>query len=244
MTDTTTQPAADTGYAPARWAFDDEVTRVFDDMLARSIPQYEVMRQTVFETASSFAQSGTDIVDLGCSRGESLAALVDRFGAHNRFVGVEVSQPMLAACRERFKGYAAVGIVHIADFDLRNGYPPVRASVTQAVLTLIFLPIQHRLRVLRDIYRSTVPGGALLLVEKVLGATADIDEMMVKQYHALKHDNGYSWDDIERKRLALEGTQIPVTSDWNEDALHAAGFRQVDCIWRWQNFAAWVAIRD
>ena len=31
----------DTGYAPETWAFDEEVTRVFDDMLGRSIPNYE-----------------------------------------------------------------------------------------------------------------------------------------------------------------------------------------------------------
>jgi tRNA (cmo5U34)-methyltransferase len=239
----TATEVSDTGYAPERWGFDDEVTRVFGDMLARSIPQYEVMRQTVFEVATMFVKQHTDIVDLGCSRGESLAALVDRFGAANRFVGVEVSKPMLDACRERFKGYMSSGIVDIRDFDLRNGYPPVKASVTQAVLTLIFLPIQHRLRVVRDVYRHTAPGGAFLLVEKVLGATADIDEMMVARYHALKHDNGYSWDDIERKRLALEGVQIPVTAKWNEDVLKAAGFEQVDCIWRWMNFAAWIGVK-
>lgn len=234
----------DSGYAPERWAFDDEVTRVFDDMLARSIPQYEVMRRTVFETASEFVQPGTEIVDLGCSRGESLAALIDRFGAANRFVGVEVSKPMLEACRSRFQGYIANSIVDIRDFDLRTGYPAVKASVTQAILTLIFLPIQHRLRVVSDIYKHTRPGGAFIFVEKVLGATADIDSMMVRQYHALKHANGYSWEDIERKRLALEGTQIPVTAKWNEETLFSAGFRQVDCIWRWQNFAAWVAVRS
>lgn len=235
---------ADTGYAPERWAFDDEVTRVFSDMLERSIPQYDVMRQTVFESATAFVKQNTDIVDLGCSRGESLAALVDRFGARNRFVGVEVSKPMLDACRERFKGYLNSGIVDIRDFDLRSGYPPVKASVTQAVLTLIFLPIQHRLRVVRDVYRATIPGGVFILVEKVLGATADLDEHMVAQYHKLKYANGYSWEDIERKRLALEGVQIPVTAQWNEDALRAAGFRQVDCIWRWHNFAGWLAIKD
>jgi tRNA (cmo5U34)-methyltransferase len=159
-------------------------------------------------------------------------------------VGIEVSPPMLEACRSRFSGLIDCGVVDIKDFDLRSGYPPVKASVTQCVLTLIFVPIQHRLRILRDIYKSTLPGGALLVVEKILGATADIDDVMVRQYHDLKHDNGYSRDDIERKRLALEGVQIPVTAAWNEDSIKSAGFRQVDCVWRWMNFAGWLAIKD
>jgi tRNA (cmo5U34)-methyltransferase len=31
-----------------RWSFNDDVARAFDDMLARSIPQYQLMRQAVF----------------------------------------------------------------------------------------------------------------------------------------------------------------------------------------------------
>ena len=38
----------DTGYTPEQWAFDAEVSRVFDNMLSRSIPQYNVMRQACF----------------------------------------------------------------------------------------------------------------------------------------------------------------------------------------------------
>ena len=33
----------------ASWQFDGSVTDVFDNMLSRSIPQYEVMREAVFE---------------------------------------------------------------------------------------------------------------------------------------------------------------------------------------------------
>ena len=37
------------GHTPTgrRWEFDTSVTAVFDDMLRRSIPQYEVMRHVV-----------------------------------------------------------------------------------------------------------------------------------------------------------------------------------------------------
>lgn len=55
--------------------------------------------------------------------------------------------------------------------------------------------------------------------------------------------NGYSQEQIQRKRMALEGVQIPVTAAWNEDTLARAGFTEYDCVWRWGNFAGWVAIR-
>ena len=228
----------------AKWQFDGEVAACFDDMLARSIPQYEVMRQAVYDLACRYVQPGTDIVDLGCSRGEAMDRLVSKYGARNHFVGVEVSPPMLAACRERFAGMVIAGVVEIRELDLRSAYPPARASVTTCVLSLQFTPIEYRQRILRDIWRTTLPGGALLLVEKVLGSTAELDAQMVDLYYGLKADHGYSSEAIERKRLSLEGVLVPVTAGWNEELLRGAGFRAVDCFWRWMNFAGWVAVKE
>lgn len=226
------------------WQFDDAVTHAFDDMLQRSVPQYEVMRKTVFELACAYVQPNTAIIDLGCSRGEALAPFVRQYGAYNRFVGIEVSEPMLGAARERFQGYLPSGIVDIRASDLRMTYPPEKASVTLCVLTLQFTPIEHRQKILRNIYNHTLSGGALILVEKVLGATADLDTLMIERYYTMKAEHGYSQEQIERKRLSLEGVLVPVTAKWNEELLRTAGFSQVDCFWRWMNFAGWIAVRD
>ena len=226
-----------------RWAFNAEVTQVFENMLSRSIPQYEVMRRACFEVACRYVQPKTAIVDLGCSRGEAIQALLDRYGAQNRFVGVEVSEPMLVAARERFRGYIDCGVVDIRQMDLRWEYPPVVASVTLSVLTLQFTPIEYRQRIVSDVYRRTQEGGAFILVEKILGSSAEIDRALVETYYSLKREHGYSEEEIERKRLSLEGVLVPVTAKWNEELLRDAGFRQVDCFWRWMNFAGWVAVK-
>lgn len=241
MPETTT--TTDTGYAPDAWEFDEEVTRVFDDMLERSIPQYATMRSLVTDLAIAYARPGGHVVDLGCSRGEAIAPLVDRLGARNRFLGLEISAPMLAAARERFASWIDAGVVRIDEWDLRTGYPPTAADVTLAVLTLQFTPIEHRQRILRDVYRGTAPGGALILVEKVLGATAELDATLVELYWKLKRAAGYSDEDIRRKALSLEGKLVPVTAAWNVELLRMAGFDEVDCVWRWCNFAAWLAVR-
>ena len=107
----------------------------------------------------------------------------------------------------------------------------------------MFVPIEHRQRVVADARRALAPGGALVVVEKVLGADASIAEVMTGAYHEYKRSvGGYSAEDVERKRLALEGVLVPVTARWNEDMLRAEGFRHVDCFWRWMNFAAWIAV--
>jgi tRNA (cmo5U34)-methyltransferase len=236
--------AVDQTMPKGRWEFDSEVTDVFDDMLSRSIPDHDEMRRLCFELGSKFVQPKTAVVDLGCSRGAALAPFVDKFGALVRHVGVEVSAPMLEAARKRFSGYINAGVVDVRDMDLRTSYPPENASVTLLILTLQFVPIEHRQRLLRSAFRRTVEGGCLILVEKVLGDTADLDELFVSTYLDHKRSRGYTEDQIARKRLSLEGVLVPVTAAWNVNLLHAAGFRQVDSFWRRLNFAGWIAIKD
>lgn len=226
-----------------RWAFDEGVTDVFEDMLRRSIPQYDEMRKVVLSVGSRYVQRNTDIVDIGCSRGDALAGFVKRFGAYNRFVGIEVSEPMAKVFRERFAPYAMSGIVSLDQRDLRTSYPPVQSSLTLSILTLQFIPIEHRQRLVSDIYESTKPGGAVIVVEKILGASSTLNAMMVDLYYDMKRANGYTQESIDRKRLALEGVLVPLTARGNEELLAAAGFTKVDCIWRWLNFAGWVAVR-
>lgn len=227
-----------------KWEFDAAVTDAFDDMLRRSIPQYDVMRKAVFDLARRYVQPQTDIVDLGCSRGDALAPFIAEYGVQNRHVGIEVSPPMLEAARARFAGFVGTGVVQINDVDLRRTYPAVRASVTLAVLTIQFTPIEHRQRILRDAWRHTERGGCLILVEKILGATADLDAAFVGDYYDIKRANGYTDEQIDRKRLSLEGVLVPVTARWNEELLRGAGFDQVDCFWRYLNFAGWIAVKD
>lgn len=220
-----------------RWAFDQEVTDVFDDMLARSIPDYSGMRRTTTELALRFARPGTAIVDLGCSRGAALKPLAEALDFPCLLVGVEVSEPMRDAARR------GVPSATVLDVDLREDYPRFTASVTLAVLTLQFVPIEYRQRIISDAYENTIPGGCLLLVEKVLGSDAYADRLLVETYLARKGENGYTAEQIQAKRRSLEGVLVPVTAQWNLDMLTKAGFRHVDCYWRHLNFAAWLAVK-
>lgn len=243
MTDIAEQKSS-LGHVPEtpRWEFDRSVTDVFDDMLERSIPQYRIMRELTFDIGREFVQPKTEIVDLGCSRGEAIEPFMRTFGAHNRYLGVEVSEPMLDEARQRFASWPE-SVVRIENLDLRTDYPEVDASLTLCVLTLMFTPINYRRRIMANIARTTRYGGAVILVEKLIGENDRTDRIMVDRYHRMKAENGYTQEEIDRKALALEGVQVPVSASWNEDLLRDAGFGKVECFWRWMNFAGWIGIR-
>ena len=226
------------------WQFDQEVTAVFDDMLQRSIPQYNAMRLVTFEVGRRFVQPGTAIIDMGCSRGQALLPFVSQFGEANDYIGLEISEPMIDAARQNFAYHPHGNRVTIQCADLRRDFPGVTSSVVLAVLTLQFTPIEYRQQIVRRVYESLAPGGAFILVEKVLGATAKIDDAFVELFLNIKRENGYSDSQIDRKRMSLEGVLVPVTAHWNEELLRQEGFTSVDCFWRHLNFAGWVAVKS
>lgn len=223
--------------AKDKWEFDETVTDIFDDMLRRSIPQYDVMRDSITSVTTQYLPENGSLLDLGCSRGETIASVM-QYRKKCRFVGVDISEPMLDACRNRF-----TDSVSILNIDLRRDFPQGMFDVVTAILSLQFIPIEYRQQVIQSAHASLEPGGAMIVVEKILGKTAKINDVLVQSYYRLKESNGYTHYEIERKRLSLEGVLVPVTDEWNQEMLRSAGFSQVECFWRWMNFAAWVAVK-
>ena len=90
---------------------------------------------------------------------------------------------------------------------------------------------------------TLVPGGAFIMVEKILGSGAAMDSAMVAEYYRHKANTGYDEDAIQRKRLALEGVLVPSTTSTHLENLRAVGFTKIDCFWRWMNFAGFIAVK-
>lgn len=234
-----------------KWKFDADVASEFGEMLRRSIPDFERMRELSTAIGDDFARPGSAIVDLGASRGDAIAPYAEReiesypaVDRGTRFVAIETAPPMLDALRERFP-YG----VEIEDWDLRNGLPFARfpwvghASLVLGVLTLQFVPIDHRIRLIEDVFASLSSGGAFLVVEKTLPASGpEIDRVFRDRYWDVKRSEGYTDEEILRKQLALEGVLVPLPADWTVDALRRAGF-VVEGFWRWLQFAGWIGVK-
>lgn len=237
------QQGTSIGHLPThgkRWEFDRGVTNVFDDMIARSIPQYSAMRDLVTSLGARFvgAPGAGVVLDLGCSTGISIKEFA---GTAARVVGVEISESMLEAARQRFASYSNVEILEL---DLRREYPDVAGvDLALAIFTLQFIPVEHRRRVVAKTYEALKPGGAFILAEKTIAETNVVQELLTERYHEFKVAQGYSREEVDRKALALEGSLVAQTADENETMLRRAGFRTVEPVWRWACFAAWIAVK-
>lgn len=229
----------------SKWEFDEQVASVFDAMLSNSIPSYDRMRDLCYQLGKNFVVPNTGVVDLGASLGRAIEPFVNLFGSANTYWLYEVSKPM----RERLENNPTfqqpnVVIKDDSIVDLTSyGYSHDKNSLILSVLTLQFTPIEYRQTILDRIYKSLQPGGAFILVEKVLGHTKQLDDVMIDTYYKMKADHGYNQEQIAAKRKSLEGVLVPVKAKWNQDLLFEAGFKHVDCFYRDLNFAGWIAIK-
>lgn len=225
------------------FTFNKEVADVFDDMVSRSVPSYDQIQRMLVELSTCFAKPDSNIYDLGCSTGTTIALMQSSIPFPAHYVGMDYSAEMLEKCREKLDSLGLIDAVELGEVDFNEGVDIENASVVVMILTLMFVRPLNREKVVADIYAGLNEGGCLLLVEKVLGEKSDLNRLFIDRYYAYKRRMGYSELEISQKREALENVLIPYTALENRAMLLRNGFREVDMFFRCWNFAAYVAVK-
>ena len=225
------------------WSFDKDVTGKFNDHVRQSVPGYDIFHSLAVGIASFFIQNDTNVYDLGTSTGEGLRNLLARFkGVRSNvdYIGVDNSKPMCDAAQECVKSDG----VSILNTDITwDAFTMHNASLVTSFLTLQFLPIHKRQAVVQKIYDGLNVGGGFILVEKVVGESAQTDEIFVDLYHDFKLDQGLTKEHIFDKSRSIRGVMRPITLSDNVKMLKQAGFRHVDVFFKHLNFVGVVGVK-
>ncbi len=220
--------------------FDEDVARVFPDMLKRSIPGYAASIEAIGSLAARFVKPGTRCFDLGCSLGAATLAM--RQGARTGdidLIAIDTSKAMVTRCREAAADDDRIQVVHgdIRDADISN------SSMVVLNYTLQFLPPEDRDAMIQRIADGLNPRGLLVLSEKVVDEDPAMESLLFDLHHEHKRRNDYSELEISRKRTALENVLIPETISDHRRRLTDAGFRHIAVWLRYFNFVSVIAIK-
>lgn len=223
--------------------FGKETAAVFDDMLERSVPFYAEVQRMMSELAGDFAVEGSNLYDLGCSTCTTFLALDKLVAPGVRFVGLDSSQEMLNRAKAKLKQTKVRHEFELVRADLNQPISISDASVVIMNLTLQFIRPLYRHQLMKNIVSGMRPGGALILVEKVLCRDSTLNRCFIKYYYDFKQRNGYSRTEIAKKREALENVLIPYRIEENMELLLSSGFSQCDVFFKWYNFSGIVALK-
>ncbi|MDD3118548.1 MAG: carboxy-S-adenosyl-L-methionine synthase CmoA [Victivallales bacterium] len=228
----------------AAFEFDDKVASVFADMIERSVPGYADIIRMLPVLAERFAVAGSNCYDLGCSLGAVALALRAGIKAPGcRIYAVDNAPAMIARCRDHAAAPSPFPTpIETLCADIRE-IEFSRAAIVVLNFTLQFLPVADREPLLRRIYDGMVPGGIVVLSEKITHDDPYSRDLLIDIYHAWKHANGYSQLEISQKRTALENVLRPETLAVHRRRLEQIGFRHCEPWFQCFNFMSLTACK-
>ena len=151
----------------ADFVFNEDVVRVFPDMIKRSVPGYPAIVENIGVIAAQFAQPNTCLYDLGCSLGAVTQALRRHVKADNcRVLAVDNSAAMVERCREYLHAqdsmFQELLPVEVIERDiLALEFQP--SSLVALNFTLQFIAPEQRPALLGAIRQTLIPGAAVIL---------------------------------------------------------------------------------
>ena len=175
------------------------------------------------------------MLDLGAGTGLLSAFFADAY-PNARFTLMDVAPEMLQKARERFAAGAERFDFRAMDYIAE----PFAASYDLVVscLSIHHLEDDAKAALFRKVYAALKPGGVFINADEVLGATPAVAAWNHESWlahagtsDALQSDIDASLERMKHDRLATLADQLR----WMNDA----GFRDVDCGYKYQMFAVY-----
>jgi tRNA (cmo5U34)-methyltransferase len=218
-----------------------DYTEKFDEHISPSIPGYPLLRGQCAGLSRRFIQRGTNVIDIGCTTGTLLRSVRDanqpaRPGV--RYVGIDIEPKFSSHWRANEASDVAFAVKDARSYE---GFEDL--SVALCLFTIQFLAPRDKVGVLQKVYDGLVPGGALLIAEKVLATSARFQDALTFDYYDFKRRT-FSADKILDKERSLCGFMTCWTENELTAALRKVGFAEMQTIWMSFPFKAVLALKE
>jgi len=216
----------------------------FDNHINASIRHYGDLWNDVLSMSQYFVEDDTNVVDIGCSTGKLLKAMIKQntFAPRANYIGVEIEEDFYAGFEEDMRDEVLNKRLTYKTCDVRSFSFNFNCSLVTSIFTLQFMPQRDRHDVIARIYDGLHEGGAFIFAEKTVASSARIHEIRTFTYYDFKRES-FSTEDIMDKERTLRHMMKPNTRQELLDMVDDAGFRQVDSFWQNHAFTGFIAIK-
>ncbi|MEC7987599.1 MAG: carboxy-S-adenosyl-L-methionine synthase CmoA [Myxococcota bacterium] len=222
------------------FVFDQRVVDVFPDMIGRSVPGYWLSNSFIGLLTKRFAKPQTNIYDLGCSLGASTYSILQHNAQNGAtIIAVDSSKEMITRFRESLIHQNQIKNVHLSHGDIRT-FPLENASVVILNYVLQFIPPPQRDALLSKIYHALLPGGVLLLSEKLRFGDEQTEQKLRTWHHDFKAASGYSPIEIEQKARDIRQVMQTDTQEELQHRVQQAGYTAQTVWMQCYNFVSFV----
>jgi tRNA (cmo5U34)-methyltransferase len=204
------------------WTFENsEIARSFDDHVREQLPWYDLATGLVAHLIRHYVPQNGTLYDIGASTGNITKACAKTI--IDRSVEVIALEPS-AQMRDIYDGLGAVLPDKAEDHDYKE------FDVAVMFLTMMFVPIESRIKLLSSLIRNTKKGGCIIIFDKDEPASGYLATVLYRLTLAGKVATGVAAEEIIKKELSLSGCQRPYKCE--TPSAHE--------VFRFGDFAGWI----
>jgi len=212
------------------WTFNTpEIANSFDSHVREQLPWYDMVTDSVVYIIKNYLSENNSIVDIGASTGNMIEKLLPLVKERScDMVAIEKSESMYKVLLEKF---GSIPFLDIDNSDVLDIHMP-KGQIYILFLTLMFIPVSMRQKLLQRIKESCVEGGVIIVVDKVCDHSGYFSTVLKRLTWNQKILQGAKPEDILIKEMSLAGVQIPINATILGD--------DAKLFFRMGEFAGWV----
>jgi len=217
----------------------DTWAQTYDRSRRQLVPCFDDFYNTALEQLPFAPDAAFRVLDLGAGTG-LLSLFVSNAFPHARLTLVDIAPQMLERARERFAQAGDRFQFIVADY--ADALPEGEFDAVVSALSIHHLTDEQKSALFRKIYDRLTRGGVFVNAEQVLGATPEIDAQYqatwLRQVRARGVDDADLAAAIDRMR-ADRTAPLDAQLEW----LRQAGFRNVNCWYKFYRFAVYAGCK-
>lgn len=213
---------------PDQWTFKSaDVADGFDAHVREQLPWYDLATKAVAHLGRHYIPRGGLVYDIGASTGNIGRALADTITSRAaNLIAIEESPEMAA----RYSGPPTLIVSDALTYEFEM------FDFAVAFLAMMFFPVASRTAFLNGLISRTRPGGALVIVDKLVTPPGYCGTALRRLAMSWKLDSGTPPDDVVRKELSLAGYQRPLSPNM----FHGRG----EVFFMFGEFIGWICERN
>lgn len=208
---------------------------VFDKLFFKVAPHYEDMLQALVDVLPFPKKDRLKVIDLGCGTGNLTQKFISVYpNAH--VTCLDMAENMLKMAKAKLKGNPRIDfwLGDIRDFDYRKKYDAIFSS-----LVLHHIEGKDKPRFYRKLYHALGEGGVFFNIDIFLSSNGCLQKLHMDQWKRFMKANGLPTGKIREMIARHYKEDRPVIFEDELSILRKAGFKNVDVVLKYYNFAAY-----
>ena len=208
----------------------------YDDVIRRRVPLYNEIQTLMVSLLPFSKKEYLRVLDVGCGTGETSVGLLKEFPL-SRVTGIDGSQDMLDEAAAKVK--QTTWRIDFICQDMNHPLPPAESGFDAIIsaFSLHYLNEDEKKALLSKCRDALKPGGIFIDAEAVISPSAKVYQLYMEKWKDFQRSNGFSEDEIGAHMLKFVRDVKPLTVERQVCLMSEAGFIDVECYFKYLNWA-------